>query len=601
MQPSPIERSPDTTPYGQCRWSLQDIFFSPLDEAAQVLKELDSLVQAIEGLRPTLTASIDVPAFTNALALLEKYTEKAMVLGSYGPLWFSEDTQNPDALAFMGHKEEVLAEAGNRILFFSLWWKALDEDNARRLLAHAGDLRYHLEQERLFTKHTLTEAEEKIVNIKDVNGINAVTTLYDMITSKYVFTLTVDGETKELTRDGLTAYVRHPLPEVRKSAYQELYRVYARDAAVLSQMYLYRLRDYKGENLALRGFPSPLSVRNLTNDIPDEVVDTLLQVCREKAEVFHRYFTLKARWLNSESERLSRYDLYAPLKKKSDKKIPYREAVDLVLDTFGRFAPEFRNKAERVFLDRHIDSEVRPGKRGGAFCYSVLPRLAPWVLLNYTGEPRQVATLAHELGHAIHSLMAENHSVITFHSALPLAETASVFAEVLLTDLLLKEEQDPEVRRDLLCSAIDDSYATVLRQAEFVLFEKEAHRLVGEGKTAEDLRAVYLEGLKAQFGSSVEVSGEFKDEWITIPHLYHTPFYCYAYSFGQLLSLSLYQRYREKGESFTPQLMKILSYGGAERPARILEEAGIDIRDAGFWRSGFIAIEEMVRKLDGNA
>jgi oligoendopeptidase F len=220
------------------------------------------------------------------------------------------------------------------------------------------------------------------------------------------------------------------------------------------------------------------------------------------------------------------------------------------------------------------------------------------VLVNYTGEPRQVATLAHELGHAIHSMLAADHSVYTFHSALPMAETASVFSEMLLTDRLLAAEDDPAIRRDLLADAIDDAYATVLRQAYFVIFERDAHQMIANGSTMADLNKKYMENLHQQFGDSLDISDDFQREWICIPHIFHTPFYCYAYSFGQLLSLSLYQQYKQQGDTFTPKLVKILAYGGSASPNHILSEAGVNIADPDFWRGGFKVIEAMIDELE---
>jgi oligoendopeptidase F len=582
--------------YPQTRWNLTNLLPSAEGPAVeQLIADLEAATAAIEAFRPQLSPEMNGEEFAQALKAVETFAQIAHRLGSYGPLWFSENTQNQAALAFMGRMEQLLTEAQNRTLFFSLWWKGLANEAAERLLAYAGDARYNLEQDRLFKDHILAESEEKIINLKDINGISAMVTLYDMITSKFVFELQVDGEKKELTRDELMTYVRNPDPEIRAAAYQEQFRVYGREATVLAQIYTHRVRDWATENLNLRRFVSPIAVRNLANDIPGAVVDTLLDVCAEQAPIFQRYFQLKAGWLGL--PKLRRYDLYAPLNKEATKKIEYGDAVEMVLDSFNQFAPEAAREARRIFDDGHIDAEIRPGKRGGAFCASILPALTPWVLINYTGEPRQVATLAHELGHAIHALFAADHSVLTFHSALPLAETASVFSEMLLTDRLLAEEGDPNVRRDLLADAVDDTYATVLRQAYFVLFERDAHRLVAEGKTMDELNQHYLGQLKQQFGDAVEVSEDFMQEWICIPHIYHTPFYCYAYSFGQLLALSLYQQYKEQGQSFVPKLLKILAYGGAASPQHILSEAGIDMADPDFWRSGFKVIEGMIDEL----
>jgi oligoendopeptidase F len=220
------------------------------------------------------------------------------------------------------------------------------------------------------------------------------------------------------------------------------------------------------------------------------------------------------------------------------------------------------------------------------------------VLTNYAGRAQDVATLAHELGHAVHAMMAADHSVLTFHSALPLAETASVFGEMLLTERLLAQESDPAVRRDLLANAIDDAYATVQRQAFFTLFERDAHRLVVEGKTIDELAARYLGNLAEQFGDSVEVGDEFRWEWVAIPHFYFAPFYTYAYSFGQLLVLALYRQYQAEGEAFKPRYLKILAYGGSEAPATILGEAGIDIASPEFWQGGFEVIKGLIDELE---
>jgi oligoendopeptidase F len=483
----------------------------------------------------------------------------------------------------------------NRTLFFSLWWKELDDANAQRLMSASGDYRYYLETMRRFKPHTLSEAEEKVINIKDVTGVGALETLYDAITNRYVFKLDVNGETKELTRGQLMTYVQGGDPDLRAKAYQELYRVYGNDGPILGQMYQTRARDWYNENIGLRKFSSPISVRNLANDVPDEAVDALLEVTRRNVGVFQRYFKIKAKLLGM--ERLRRYDIYAPVAK-SDKKFDYNDAAQMVFDSFRSFDPRIAEMAQRVFDQEHVDSEVRKGKRDGAFCWSVLPDMTPYVLLNYQGRARDVATMAHELGHAIHAMLASHHNTFTFHSSLPLAETASTFGEMMLTDKLLAEETDEAVRRDILFKQMDDAYATIVRQVYFALFEREAHDMIQKNASVEDLSKAYLANLKEQFGNAVEVSDEFKWEWVSIPHIYHTPFYVYAYAFGQLLVFSLYQQFKAEGDSFKPKYLKILAAGGSEAPAKILAEAGVDIRSAAFWQGGFDVLSRMVDELE---
>lgn len=582
--------------YSQTRWTLADLLPSaePAD-IEQAMAAFERKARKVESWRKKLKANLAAKAF---LALLDDYEalhREMLRLNAFAGLRFSADTQDQAALALMNRVDEAIARTQNRLLFFSLWWKALDNVNARRLLKAAGDRRYWLELVRSFRPHTLSEPEEKIINLKDVTGALALQNLYETVTNKLMFKLTVEGQPQSLTRDALMVYARHADPALRAAAYQELYRVYGEQGPVLAQIYSSLARNWRSENLDLRKFKTPIAVRNLANDVPDKVVDTLLDVIARNAAVFQRYFRLKARWIGV--DKLRRHDLYAPLAR-SEKAYTYDTAVTMVLNTFAEFSPRVGELARRVFDDGHVDSEVRPGKRGGAFCAGVMPGVSPWVLVNFNGKAQDVATLAHEMGHAIHALLAADHSALTFHSALPMAETASVFSEMLLTEKLLADEPDPAVRRDMLAGALDDAYATVGRQGFFALWEKEAHEMVKNNATADEMAARYLETLKAQFGDALEVSDEFKWEWVSIPHFYVTPFYVYAYSFGQLLVLSLYEMFKREGPAFKPKYLKILSYGGSAAPARILKEAGIDIASAEFWQGGYNVITEMIDRLE---
>ncbi|MBN1179557.1 MAG: M3 family oligoendopeptidase [Anaerolineae bacterium] len=559
------------------------------------LAELEEQVARFEASRETLSPDIGTEAFLELLQLSASIYTKVRLLGFYGSLWFSEDTQSQAALSFQGRAEQIGTDVQNRMLFFSLWWKGLDDENAQRLAAASGDDVYYLESLRRFKPYTLSEAEEKVINLKDVNGPNALITLYSMITNRFTYKLEVDGEVKEMTRGELATFARHPTPELRAASYQELLRTYQEQTNVLAQIYTHLVRDWRTENVTMRGFPSPISVRNLTNDIPDPVVETLLAVCRRNMPLFHRYFGWKAGRLGM--ERLRRYDVYAPIRA-AKKTFPFAQAADMVLDNFQQFSPTLADHARRVFAEQHLDSEIRAGKRSGAFCASAIPGLTPWVLTNYTGQTDDVLTLAHEMGHAVHAMMAEDHSIFTFHSTLPLAETASVFSEMMLADRWLQAEADPGVRRDLLVAILDGAYATIARQAYFVLYEVEAHRRAVAGATADELCAVYLDNLREQFGDAVDLSDDFRWEWLAIPHIYHTPFYCYAYSFGHLMVLALYQQYKEEGPSFVPRFLKVLTYGGSASPTHITREAGFDIASDDFWQGGFDALYAMLAELE---
>jgi oligoendopeptidase F len=577
------------------RWSLKDLLTDPVDQAvAQHLSILEQAVSDLEAMRTDLTPAISVQAFAKALELLELINTLMGRLQAYSYLWLSEDTQNEAALNLRDRLDQSLVPLGNRVLFFEIWFKDLPDETAEKLITQSGDLKYFLESVRRFKPYTLSEREEKLLALKDPNGIDALVSLYEMITNRFTFSLEVDGEKKSLTRDQLTSYYYDPSPEIRGAAYQELYRVYGENATILAQIYSHRVRDWHAEGIELRGYSSPISARNLGNDLPDEVVDTLLSICRKNAGLFQRYFELKARSLGL--EKLRRYDIYAPLAS-AGKKYDFAFASKLVLDTFQEFSPQVASLAKNVFDQQHLDSEPRHGKRGGGFCYAALPELTPWVLVNYSGRPGDIATLAHELGHAVHAMLAGSHSILSFHASQPLAETASIFAEMQLTDRLLREEQDPAVRRDLLVRVIDDAYATVIRQAYFTIFERDAHRMLVEGKSFDELADHYFSILSEQFGQAVELTDEYRWEWITVPHIYDSPFYTYSYSFGQLLVLALYQQYRREGAAFIPRYLKILSYGGSYPPFKILQEAGLDITSAAFWQGGFDILDQMITDL----
>lgn len=582
--------------YPQTRWDLTVLLETPSGEPLErALNDIETRTAKFEQARARLKPEIDEEEFLDLVQEFDGLNRVLRNIGYYGELWFSEDTQNQNALAFKTKMEQLSTQVANRVLFFSLWWKEIDDANAARLMRNAGDYTYFLESERMFKPHTLSESEEQLINIKDVNGMGGLLNVYDMLTNKYEFHLTVNGEEKKLTYGELMMYSRHPDPQVRAAVYQELYRVYREDGGVLAQIYASRINDWKAEQVELRHFKTPIAARNLGNDIPDAAVDTMLEVCKQNATLFQRYFKLKGKWLGLNPMRRS--DVYAPLAP-VDVDFPWAEGVTLVLDSFDKFSPRLAAEARTVFDAGHIDSEIRPGKRSGAFCASVLPEMPPYVLINYAGKARDVSTLAHELGHAVHARLAHEHSVLTFHSALPMAETASVFAEMILNERLLHDTDDPAVKRDILARMVDDAYATVMRQAFFAMFEKTAHEAFANGATADEVRELYWENLKAQFGDALEIQEDFKWEWVVISHFYHAPFYVYAYSFGQLLTLALYRRYRAQGEAFKPNYFKILAYGGSASPRYILEEAGIDMTSAEFWQGGFDVIGEWIDQLE---
>ncbi len=583
--------------YEPTAWDLSELL--PDTSEAVIAERLDLIEKATDefvGRRDQLHADMPREDFLAIMRENERLLSKIDVLGAHSSLWFSSDTQSAAALGHRNRIQQMLTQLQNRILFFDLWWKGLEDEQAERLMPPdtEADLRHYLLELRRFRPFTLDERSEQIINTKNANGIGAVMTLYSMLTNRQEYEMELEGERRTLTEGEMRSLFFSSDPGVREATYRELFRVFEPDAQILAQIYANRVRDWHTEYVELRGMPSAISVRNMRNDIPDEAVETLLDVVHQNASMFQDYFKLKAKWLGIEP--LRRYDLYAPLAT-SNQTIPFDAAVRTVLDTFRGFDERFAELAERVLKENHLDSEIRKGKRSGAFCATVLPEYTPWVLVNYTDKVRDVATLAHELGHAVHSMLSDHHSHLTQHPSLPLAETASVFSEMLITDRLLAEETDPMVRRELLAAAVDDVYATVMRQTYFVRFELAAHEAILANKSADDLFDLYLENLSEQFGDSMVITPEFRYEWVSIPHLFNTPFYCYAYSFGQLLVLALYRRYQQEGDAFKPGYLRLLSYGGAARPEEILNEMGIDITDAAFWQGGFDVVRGMIEEL----
>jgi oligoendopeptidase F len=581
--------------YPLARWDLNDLFPGlDSDRYREAGEAIEQALQGFEAERPRLTDDLTPAGLFEILQRYEALVRQMSRYIGFAYLRFAEDTQDPLAQTMRGRADQLGAEVGNRTLFFTLWWKALPEARAEALLAGSGDYRQWLLNLRRQAPFTLSEPEERIINLKDVTGRHALVGLYDTLTNRYTFEIRVDGETRRLTRGELEVYRYSPDAELRAASYRELLQVYAGESHVLGQLYQSLVRDWRNENVDLRRFASPIAVRNLGNDLPDEVVETLLDVCRQKSEIFRRFFRLKAGWLGL--DRLRRYDLYAPVGE-AERLFPFDEAVQEVLAAFEAFDPQAARLARQVLDERHYDGEVRPGKRAGAFCATIEPSLTPWVLQSYQGQPRDVATLAHELGHAIHASLAAEHTALTQDATLPLAETASTFGEMLLIDRLLAQDPEPDVRRALLVRQMDDNYATILRQAYFAVFEKEAHGRIAAGAQVDELSDLYLETLREQFGESIELSDDFRAEWLAIPHIYHTPFYVYAYAFGQLLVLSLYQQYREEGSAFVPRYLDLLRAGGSDSPIGTLDKAGIDVRQRSFWEKGFAVLEDAVEAL----
>ena len=585
-------------------WDLSDLVKDPNgSEFEEFLQTIKKSVTEFESKKNLLNDEISLFDFQNLLHLIENIIEKISIASGYAHLRYAADTSSNEAASLVTRMDMLEAELTNRMLFFDIWFKKkINEDAARRLMDSVSPhYKEYLNHKRLLAKYTLTEPEEKVISILDVTGTSALVKIYDRMTNSFEYVMTVKKGKRILKRkfsnkEKMLSLIRSVKPEEREAAYKALWQVYKKNSGLIGEIYLNRVVKWHDENVVMRGFDSPISARNIYNNVDDKTVHALLQTCRRNSVVFRRYFKEKAKILGV--KRLKRYHLYAPLPFKSlqQKRFTYGKAVNMVLKAFGDFDPKFRNFAERVFRESHVDSQIRNHKQGGAFCSSITPGISPYVLLNFDGKARDVSTMAHEFGHAIHSLIASNMPIVVFHAPLPLAETASVFAEMLLNDSLLKRLSAKQSKA-FLAEQIDDMYATIMRQAYFTVFEIEAHKAIADhNATIDKVAEIYLNNLTEQFDDSIDVSRDFKWEWLYIPHLYHTPFYCYAYSFGNLLVMSLYQQFKVEGTSFIPRYFKILEAGGSRKPEELLKDSGIDISDEEFWQQGFELVENKIKE-----
>lgn len=584
-------------------WNLDDIVtlveYPALFDKTRL--QIDELSDTFDTTVEPGMSEEDFVQFSN---LYEQAIEGLQRLGGRVGLMESANQKDKVALKLKNQLKNLEIHSSEKTQKINQWLKGrpvagktvLDDTNANRLFLAVPDLTYVLHYSRKQGKYSLGEKEESIIIAKDSNGVNVVNDLRDIIETEFKFHFKPKGKEVEVveTLAEINALTYSLDPNIREEAYRARFAEYAQNIDKFFIIYQAIVKDWNYE-ATLRGYPSAISMRNDSNHVSDDAIATLMEVCSENCTIFQKFFVYKAGLLGV--EKLRRFDIYAPIGKDTVS-VNYEEALELVLDAFKDFSEDFANKARQVVEAKHIDSHPDPNKRGGAFCATITPSIKPYVLLNFAGKGRDVSTLAHELGHSVHSIYAEGHSVSSQHPTLPLAETASTFAEMILFEKLLAKTQDTAQKKLMLADKIADSYASVLRQNFFVKFEIEAHKKIQEGITEPELSELWMQTLRDQFGESVEVNEMFRHEWAYIPHIHHTPFYCYAYNFGELLSMALYKRYKDEGESFIPKIEKILASGGSENPAETLQAVGIDMSSTEFWQGSFAIIEDWMSQLE---
>ncbi len=582
----------------EVRWDLSELF-AGIDDP-QIILTLDEgaglatqFMKQYKGKLATLTPT----QLNDAYGQFEAIFSPLYKVSQYVHLVYSTDTSNDLVKSVVAKVDETKSEIGNMVVFFRLELAAMPDPEFEKFIGvpELSNYAYSLAMLRKTAQYNLSEEVEKVINLKDLTGVRALRKLYTDVTSSFQFEFEVDGELRKLNGSELRALRSHKDANVRQAAMKLFFSRYEQEKLTVSSLFNSIVKDYNIEK-QLRNYPSPISIMNIGNDLADEAVAALHDVTTESYPLVHRYYKIKSKLLGLETFTLA--DIYAPLPK-SDSFFTWEEAKEIVLDGFEKFDSEFHQFANDMFVSNRIDAPCLPTKRGGAYCSGSTPDIRPYVFLNYLGKPRDIMTIAHELGHAIHDYYAAKQTLFNFHPILPLAETASVFSEMIVTDLLLKKETDRAAKISLLTHKLEDIFATSHRQNMFSRFEMATHDAISDRLlSAPELCEIYDKELKLMFGDSVTFTPEYKWEWAAIPHIFEVPFYVYAYNFGNLLVMALYQKYLQEGASFIPKFKEFLSLGGSASPLDITATVGVDIRDPKFWRLSMDYIESLLSQLE---
>ncbi|MBA3421597.1 MAG: M3 family oligoendopeptidase [Thermoleophilaceae bacterium] len=554
-------------------------------------------------------AELDGDGLEAAMGDLAEIQELAGRAGSYAMLWFSTDTRDPPRGALVQRVQERGTEIETALLFFELEWAGLPDERAEELLATDGldFCRHYLRTQRRYRPHLLSQPEERVLAEKRVTGESAWARLF----SELVSAIEVDAPpergsngaggsaTERVPLDAALSRLTAPDREIRRGAAEAVTTALAPGLRTRGYLFNTLLHD-KAVDDRLRGYGHWLASRNLANEASDESVQALVEAVRARFDLPKRWYRLKAELLGI--DRIADYDRMAPVVGE-DETMPWPEARELVLDAYGSFSPELGRLARGFFDDRRIDAPLRPGKRGGAFCAYTVPSSPSYVMLNWTSKRRDALTLAHELGHGVHADLGARQGVFHHHTPLTLAETASVFGEEMLFARLLEQTSDPASRLALLAGSIEDSIATVFRQTAMNQFEDKVHSARREdGELPPDrFGELWIESQAEMLGDSVELTEGYATWWSYIPHFIHTPGYVYAYAYGQLLALSVYERYLEEGESFVPRYLEMLSAGGSRSPEELGRIVGVDLADPGFWDAGLALVERQLEQAEAAA
>ena len=577
-------------------WDLDDLYAATSD--VKLTQDLDWARRAADSFRADYAGrlvELSGAELGKAVARYESILERLHRVMSFAQLFFASDMSAPERGRFLHDMQERCNEISTETLFFSLELNRLDEPVIERQLEDTAARHYEswIRDSRIYRPHQLTDDLEKLLHEKSVTGAGAWIRLFDQTLAELRFT--VDGS--ELTLADTLNVFDSADANVRRAAAKALGHGLAGRVGVFTLIINTLAKDKEVED-KWRRYPLPISYRNLANKVEDEVVEAMVGAIRGAYdELAHRYYSIKASWFGRVP--LDYWDRNAPLPGDDSRFYSWNEARDIVLEAFGHFDPRMSRIALRFFENPWIDAQPRPGKDSGAFCHPTVPSLHPYLLMNFYGRSRDVTTLAHELGHGIHQVLAAEQGTLMADTPLTLAETASVFGEMLVFRALLEQETDADKRRRLLAGKVENMLNTVVRQIAFHQFEQRVHEERRKGElSAERLGELWLTIQRESLGPVFRFDEEYRNYWAYIPHFIHSPFYVYAYAFGDCLVNSLYQVYSGGHPNFQDKYFEMLRAGGTLRHRDLLRPFGLDAGDPSFWRRGLDVIVGFIDELE---
>jgi oligoendopeptidase F len=599
-QPQERAAGPDTDLGALPEWSLADLYTAP--DAPEIVRDLKAAAEGARAIKVKYHGKLaeigrEGPALATAIEEFERLVELMGRLGSYAGLYYAADQSDPNRAKFYGDIAEKLTVISTDIIFFDLELNQIDDAAMEQALKDKRAARYKpwIDNVRKEKPYQLSETIERLFHEKSQTSSSSWDRLFSETMTALRFK--VEGEAEPLPLELTLNLLSSPQEQKRKTAAEALAVVF-KDNVRLFALITNTLAKDKEISDRWRGFEDVAASRHLANRVEAPVVEALVSSVRSSyPRLSHRYYALKANWLGK--ERLAHWDRNAPLPDQPERKFAWAEAQALVLGAYSNFAPEMAALAKEFFDKRWIDASVRPGKAPGAFSAATVPSVHPYVLLNYLGKPRDVTTLAHELGHGVHQMLARPQGALMAPTPLTLAETASVFGETLTFKALLKEIRDPKERKALIAGKVEDMLNTVVRQIAFYTFERKVHEARRQGElTPDQLNAIWLEVQAESLGPAIELLPGYEVFWTYVPHFIHSPFYVYAYAFGDCLVNSLYGLYEEAHPGFVAKYFDMLKAGGTKHHSELLAPFGLDASKPEFWQKGLKVIAGMIDELE---